>query len=103
MSTTKKPSHEESEYFARQEIENRRNLTEKLRAQMHAAEVDKLRQLHWRHCPNCGFEMYDVVFRGVTIEKCPNCGGIFLQAGEVGSLVGKEGSFISSVLGLFKF
>ncbi|HCU24869.1 MAG TPA: hypothetical protein DF383_07620 [Deltaproteobacteria bacterium] len=103
MSSTVKPSHEEDEYFARQEIEKRKVLAEKLREQMASAELEKLKQLHWHHCAKCGFEMHEVVFKGVTIEKCPNCGGIFLDPGELEQLAGKQGGFISSVLSLFKF
>ncbi|MFO1464655.1 MAG: zf-TFIIB domain-containing protein [bacterium] len=103
MSSTVKPSHEEEEYFARQEIEKRQALAEKLREQMQAAELENLKKLHWNHCARCGFEMHSVVFKGVTIEKCPNCGGIFLDAGEIEQIAGKESGFIGSVLGLFKF
>ncbi len=98
-----KPSHEEEEYFTRQEMDKRKALAEKLKAQMQVEEIEKLKKLHWMHCANCGFEMHSVVFKGVTLEKCPNCGGIFLNAGELEQLAGKEGGFISSVVGLFKF
>lgn len=103
MSTTTKPSHEEEEYFARQEIDQRRALAEKLKAQMQTEELDRLKESHWMHCGKCGFEMHPVVFKGITIEKCPHCGAILLDAGELEQLAGKEGSFVSSVLGLFKF
>ncbi len=103
MSSTVKPSHEEEEYFARQEIEKRKELAEKLKAQMQVAELEKLKQLHYNRCARCGFEMHPVVFKGVTIEKCPNCGGIFLDSGEIEQIIGKESGFIGSVLGLFKF
>jgi uncharacterized protein len=99
----KKPSHEEEEYIARQEIEMRKTFAEKMRAQMQAAELEQLKKLHWMHCAKCGFEMHPVIFKGVTIEKCPNCGGIFMDAWELEQLAGKEGGFISNVLGLFKF
>jgi Zn-finger nucleic acid-binding protein len=70
---------------------------------MATQEVENLKKLHWKHCANCGFEMHSVVFKGLTIEKCPNCGGIFLPAGELEQLAGSEGHFMQSVMGLFKF
>ena len=103
MSSTVKPSHEEEEYFARQEIEKRKDLAEKIKAQMQAEDLEKLKQLHYNHCARCGFEMHPVIFKGVTIDKCPHCGGIFMDAGEVEQIIGKESGFIGSVLGLFKF
>lgn len=103
MSTTAKPSHEEEEYFAKQEIDQRRAFTEKLKAQMQVEEIEKLKKTHWMHCGKCGFEMHPVVFKGITIEKCPNCNAILLDSGELEQLAGKEGRFVTSVLGLFKF
>jgi rubrerythrin len=103
MSKIIKPSHEEEEYFTQVEIDKRRALAEKLKSQMAAEELQKLKALHWMHCPKCGFEMHSIVFKGVSIEECPHCGGIYLDASEVKQLMGEEGGFISSVLGLFKF
>jgi rubrerythrin len=100
---TDKPSHQEEDYFARQEIETRRSWAEKLRAEMEKKEIEELRKLHWMHCAKCGFEMHPVVFKGMTIEKCPNCDGVFLDFLEFEKLAGKEGGFIKNVLGLFKF
>jgi rubrerythrin len=102
-STNFKPSHEEEEFFARQDIEKRQELAEKIKADMQVAELEKLKQLHWHHCAKCGFEMHSVVYKGVTIEKCPNCNGIFLDSGELEQLAGKESGFFHNVLGLFKF
>lgn len=102
MSGTKKPSHEEEEYFAKVEMDKKKALAEKLKADMETEELEKLRQLHWKHCANCGFEMFPVVFKGVTIDKCPHCGAIFLDPGELEELAGQEGGFISAVLSIFK-
>ena len=101
--STLKPSNVEEEYFAKQEIETRRLNAEKIRAQMAQQEIENLKKLHWMHCAKCGFEMHPVVFKGITIEKCPNCNGIFLDNGEFEQLAGKEHGFFKNVLGLFKF
>jgi len=101
--STVKPSHEEEEYFAKQEIETRRLNADKVRTQMAQQEIESLKKLHWMHCAKCGFEMHPVVFKGITIEKCPNCHGIFLDNGELEQLAGKEHGFFKNVLGLFKF
>ncbi len=103
MSSTPKPSHEEEEYFAKIEIEKKRVYAEKVRQEMATEELEKLKELHRNHCSKCGFEMHSILFKGVNIEKCPNCGGIFLDAGELEQLAGQESGFISSVLGIFKF
>jgi rubrerythrin len=102
MSKMVKPSHEEEEYFAKVEMEKRQNLAEKVKEDMANEDLEKLKALHYHHCAKCGFEMHSVVFKGVTIEKCPHCGGIFLDAEELEQLAGKEGGFISAVLSIFK-
>lgn len=102
MSQTVKPSHEEEEYFAKVEMEKKRDLAEKVKADMAAEELEKLKKLHWKHCANCGFEMHPVVFKGITVDKCPHCAGIFLDPGELEQLAGKEGGFVSAVLSIFK-
>jgi len=101
--STHKPSHDEEEYFAKQEIDKRRNLADKIRSEMEAEEVAHLKKIHWMHCTNCGFEMHPIIFKGITVEQCPNCNGIFLKADELEQLAGKKESVISSILGLFKF
>ncbi len=102
MSNMGKPSHEEAEYFTKIEMEKRQAMAEKVKSAMKAEELEKLKALHWHHCAKCGFEMHSVVFKGVTIEKCPHCGGIYLDAGELEQLAGKEGGFVSAVLSIFK-
>jgi hypothetical protein len=101
--TPPKPSHEEEEYFARQEILTKRALAEKIREESEKEELENMKKLHWMHCAKCGFQMHPVVFKGITIEKCPNCNGIFLDEGELEQLAGKESAFFTSVRGLFKF
>ena len=102
MSATGKPSQEEEEYFAKVEIQKKQALAEKLKDQMAGADLEELKKLHWKHCANCGFEMHAVVFKGVSIDKCPHCGAIFLAPGELEELAGHEGGFISGVLSIFK-
>lgn len=39
-----------------------------------------------RHCPNDGTPMQQFPKGGVHIDRCPTCGGIFLDAGELEAL-----------------
>jgi Zn-finger nucleic acid-binding protein len=38
-------------------------------------------------CPHCQKPLGPVTFQGVTIDVCPGCGGTWLGAGELGSIV----------------
>ncbi len=52
-----------------------------------------LRELHYMHCPKCGASLQEIVFRGVRIDKCFGCGGVFLDDGELEELAGNPGFF----------
>ncbi len=42
-------------------------------------------------CCKCGTQMDEIVFRGVRVDKCLKCGGVYLDDGELEQLVGKPG------------
>jgi hypothetical protein len=44
-------------------------------------------------CPKCGAAMSTVDKRGVHIEQCPACRGIFLDHGELDRVIAAETSF----------
>jgi hypothetical protein len=98
----KKPSHEEDEYFAREDAERRHALAVEKSRRLAEAEREHLRVLHYMHCPKCGFDLEAVQFRGVTIDKCFHCNGSWLDVGEFELLAGKEHGFLSQVVALFR-
>ncbi len=92
----------EEEYFAREELAKIKKIAEEKRNKIAQEEKEKLKQLHWMHCAKCGNELHELLFRGVTIDKCFACGGVFLGNEELDKLACKESHFFSSVLSLFK-
>ena len=52
------------------------------------AELEKRlrKELHFMHCPKCGMKMQDMKMRGVDVEVCFSCNGIFLDQGELETL-----------------
>ena len=95
-----KPSDQEEEYFARQEFERRKKLAEERARALEARECERLRQLHWMRCPKCGSELVEVEFRGVRIDKCTSCDGLWLDAGELEQVIAK-GDFLGGLLSIF--
>ncbi len=83
MSDTVKPSHTEDDYFAREEAEKKRKLALKVKQDMAADEARRLRDLHRGHCPGCGQQMHEVKLRGVPVDVCFACNGIFLEHTEI--------------------
>ena len=77
-----KPSRNEDEYFAKEDAE----LMRKQRERASAASAEAERKLHHMKCPKDGYDLTSSVVHGVTIETCPHCGGIWLDAGELDAI-----------------
>lgn len=61
----------ENEYFHKVEV--------KLIEQMRTESREKLvRELCRNRCPKCGDRIQAMEFRGVPLDKCPSCGGVWL-------------------------
>lgn len=83
-----KPSHNEDEYFARQDAALIQQLRAEHEAHLSAAE----RQSHLMKCPKCGAGLEERDRNGIKIDVCPDCHGVWLDQGEIDLLnrVAKE-------------
>lgn len=88
MST--RPSDNEQEWIHRQEAERLRKLREREAADTAEAEKRRLKELHWMRCPKCGMELAEIDYRGVEVDACFSCGGMFFDQGEVETLADDE-------------
>lgn len=81
------PRRMEEEYFAKREAEI-------LKARREAAERaarDAERRSHLMKCPKCGADLQRETRSGVQIDKCPECLGVWFDAGEAEQLIKTEG------------
>ncbi len=100
--TTKTSSNEE-EYFARQEFERRKKQAMEQQNAMKEKERAELKALHHMHCPKCGMELIEIEFKGVKIDKCSECSGVYLDDGELEQLMEPEkASVFKSLMGIFQ-
>ncbi len=83
---------EENKYFEKIEAEKKAKLAEELRQQRDAEALVTRKEQHWLKCGKCGADMDTVIFRGVEIEVCPDCGAVLLDQGELEQLAGKDQS-----------
>ncbi|HEX2120140.1 MAG TPA: zf-TFIIB domain-containing protein [Thermoanaerobaculia bacterium] len=103
MSEFDKPSKAEDEYFARQELERRKNWAQEQAAKMAGEEKERIRQQHWMKCPKCGMDLTEIELHGVKVDQCANCGGIFLDKGEIDQLAKQEDKGIADrVFSIFR-
>jgi hypothetical protein len=78
-----KPSEKEEEYFASQEFERRKKLEEEKHKELEEEEKKRLKELHYMRCPKCGMGLIDMDYKGIKIERCSGCQGVWLDAGEL--------------------
>jgi hypothetical protein len=97
-----KPSDPEEEYFARVEMERRRKMAEERQAQMRDEERQQQRVLHYMKCPKCGMQLEEVAFGDVSVDKCFNCEGMWLDKGELERIQTKEPGFVGRLLSVFR-
>jgi RNA polymerase-binding transcription factor DksA len=101
--TPGKPSTTEDEYFVREDAEKKRKLALQLKKETEESERKRLRDLHFMHCPKCGMQMQEVKLRGVDVDVCFSCSGVFLDKGELEHLEKPESrGVMSAILNWFK-
>ena len=77
----------EEEYFHKKNQE----AIEKLRTKVQVAAEAKAAGLSSMKCPRCDGNLKESDFEGVMIDTCDKCSGVWLDPGEFGQLVQKEG------------
>jgi hypothetical protein len=98
-----KPTKSEDEYFAKEDAEKVKRLKEKLRSEILEEQRKNIKEVCHMKCPKCGGNLKEVVFRGVRIDKCNSCNGVWLDNGELGKLAGPgEKSSLRDIISLFK-
>jgi hypothetical protein len=88
-----KPSEKEEEYFARVEFEKRKKAEE---------EKEKLKELHYMKCPKCGMGLIEIDYKGIRVDKCSSCEGIWLDAGELEAISKFEKTGLDKLFSVFK-
>ena len=101
--TPGKASSSEEEYFVREDAEKKRKLALQAKKDKQSAELKALKDLHFMHCPKCGMQMHEIQYRGVDVDVCFSCNGVFLDQGELEHLERPESKGVmSAILNWFK-
>jgi hypothetical protein len=98
MADFKGPSNSEEEYFTREDAEKKRKIAHQVKKETEAAELVRLKALHWMRCPKCGLQLHEVRLRGVDVDVCFSCNGIFLDQGELEHLEKHESKGVMSAI-----
>ena len=97
-----KPTDQEDEYFARIEQEMKKKIAERTKSQTSQEEKERLRQLHFMRCPKCGMDLIEIDFRGMKIDECSGCRGMWLDAGEFDAMAKIEKPALERLFGVFR-
>lgn len=111
MAIDKEAKRREDQWFHENEkkllAEIRRTRETRIREEMAQEEERKcaeLKKLHWMKCPRCGHDLVEKEMRGIKVDVCTLCEGIFFERGEVEDLLQKHAEerrgIIRSLLGL---
>ncbi len=87
-----RPSKNEQEYIWVQEIQNRMAKLAKEQQAQSEAEKRRLKEAHWMHCPKCGQQLATEQCGEVEIDVCPSCKGVWLDRGELATIVESAGT-----------
>jgi uncharacterized protein len=97
-----KPSEKEEEYFAKLEFEKKKKLEEQKHQNMSEREKQNLKELHYMRCPKCGMELIEIDYKTIKVDKCSECEGIWLDAGELETVSSLEKKGIDKLFSVFK-
>ena len=95
MPIDEKPSRNEDEYFLKQDAELIKARRERLDAEREARE----RTQQSPKCPRDGSALEEQEFHKVKIDRCPTCGGVWLDGGELEQLTHVERGGFGRVFG----
>ncbi|MEI6970385.1 MAG: zf-TFIIB domain-containing protein [bacterium] len=95
------PSEREEEYFARKEFERRAKTEEENRQKMQEDEKRRLKELHHMRCPKDGMPLIEIDFKGIKIDECSHCKGIWLDHKELDEILKMEKPAISRLFSVF--
>ena len=93
-----KLSGTEDEYFVREDAEKKRKLALEEKKAREAGELKQLRDQHFMHCPKCGLTLHEVRYRGVDVDVCFHCNGVFLDQDELEKMDKPESKGVMSAI-----
>jgi len=97
-----KPSEKEAEYIARMEFERKKKIEQEKHEKLAAAEKQRLKELHYMRCPKCGMELIEIDYKNIKVDRCSECEGVWLDAGELYAVSKLEQSSIDKLFSVFR-
>jgi hypothetical protein len=84
------------------EFEKKKMIEEEKHKSLAEEEKQRLKNLHYMQCPKCGMELIEIDYKGIKIDECSECEGIWLDAGELDAVAKLEKSGLDKFFSIFK-
>jgi len=95
-------SNAEDVYVAKHEFELRAKAEEARRAELAEAERLRRKELHYMCCPKCGSTLLPVDYKGIEIDECSHCKGVWLDHKELDQILRLERTTLKKLIHLFR-
>lgn len=95
---TSKPSEAEEIYILKMEEEQLKKLRGECDQKREEERKKFQKESHWMKCPKCGSDLEEINLQSVFIDKCEQCGGIWLDQGELELLVDGQAKMTKGLL-----
>jgi uncharacterized protein len=92
----------EEEFFARKEFERKKQIETEKQKQLKQEERKTRKELHFMKCPKCGMELVEIDYKGVKIDECSECLGVWLDAGELEQVSQMNKSGLDKFFSIFR-
>ncbi len=97
-----KPSEREAEFIARMEFDKKKKIEEEKHKKLQEEEKKRLKEQHYMRCPKCGMELIEIDYREIKVDKCSECSGIWLDAGELEAVARLEKGGLDKLFSVFR-
>ena len=97
-----KTTEHEDEYLARLEQEMKKKIKEQKSKRASKEERENMRKLHFMKWPKCGMDLMEIDFKGMKIDECSACRGIWLDAGEFDAMAKMDKPVLQKLFNMFK-
>jgi hypothetical protein len=84
------------------EYEKRKNLEGTKHKKLTEVEKKRLKELHNMRCPKCGMALIEIDYKNIRIDRCSECEGIWLDAGELETVSKFKKSGLDKLFSVFK-
>ena len=84
------------------EFERKKKIESERHEKLAEKEKSRLKELHYMRCPKCGMELIEIQYKGIEVDKCSECEGIWLDASELDAIFGSDGPSLKKLFSVFR-